>query len=317
MQGRLRVVGFTLVRNEEDVIEASIRHNLRSLDALTVVDHGSDDATPAILEALVREGLPVTVRRDDSIEFRQAALTTTWVRALLADGADVVIPVDADEFVCMPSRAAFERIVASADPTLPIIMPWLTYLPSLDDTGDMVARLARARRLAVERHGLYKVLVRRFLLDIPDAEIGAGNHVVHRGGHTELPHGELPASIVALAHVPIRSVGQFTAKVAVGALASKLAGLDDPSLNYHWKEEFDQLVAGNPFTAERLAAIAANYSVPRPRRVDPAGVAWVEAPFMHGVALRYTPARAPNPLARILRFGERIAAEVAVATGGL
>jgi len=42
----VRIVGFMLARNEEDIVEASIRHNLRSLDALTVVDHGSDDAHP-------------------------------------------------------------------------------------------------------------------------------------------------------------------------------------------------------------------------------------------------------------------------------
>jgi len=77
---QVRVVGFTLVRNEEDVIEASIRHNLRSLDAITVVDHGSDDATPQILASLVREGLPVEVRRDDAIELRQSAVTTAEVR---------------------------------------------------------------------------------------------------------------------------------------------------------------------------------------------------------------------------------------------
>jgi hypothetical protein len=311
----LRLVGFTQVRNEEDVIEAAIRHNLRSLDAIDVLDHGSDDATPGILDALVREGLPLSVRRDDSLELRQGEVATAAARRLLADGADLVFPVDADEFLCMPSREVFERVVASADPTLHLLLPWLTYLPSLEGEGDVVARLKRAKRTTNERHGLCKVVVRRALLDAPDAEIPAGNHRV-RDGRGQLPHELVSGDIAALAHVPIRSVGQFTAKIAVGALALRLAG-GEGSTAFHWQETFDALVAGTPLTPERLVAIAANYGVAPERRVDPATVTWVEDPFVRDIALRYTPAGPPNPLARILTFGERVAAEVARTTGGL
>ena len=314
----MRVVGFTLVRNEEDVIEASIRHNLRSLDAIDVVDHGSDDATPAILDALVREGLPVTVRRDESIELRQGEVTTQGVRAQFAAGADLAIPIDADEFLCMPSRERFERVVASADPTAHLVMPWLTYLPALDNDADIVTRLKHARRMTTERHGLYKVVVRRALLDTPNAEIPAGNHRVRiNDGRQSLGHDALPGSVAALAHVPVRSVGQFTAKIAVGALAIRLANPTDKKIAFHWQEEFDALVAGKPLTTERLVAIAANYSVAPERRVPPAAVQWIEDPFVQDIALRYTPAGPPNALARILTFGERVAAEVARTTGGL
>ena len=314
---RLRVVGFALVRNEEDVIEASIRHNLRSLDAIDVVDHGSDDATPAILEALLREGLPITVRRDDAIAFRQGPVTTASVRALLAAGADVVIPIDADEFLRMPSREAFDRAVSDADRSLPIAIRSITYLPSLDDAGGIAARLGRARRPAAERHGPRKVLVTRGLLDMPDAEIGAGNHAVRRAGHGELAPAEVGASIASIAHVPIRSVGQFVAKVALGTLASRLADPGDGASAHPWQEEFDALLAGQAMTPQRLAGIAANYGVAPGQRVDPASVAWVDDPFIGEVELRYTPATPPNPLARILSFGERVAAEVARETGGL
>jgi len=314
----MRVVGFTLVRNEEDVIEASIRHNLRSLDALCVVDHGSDDATPEILAALVREGLPIDVRRDDSIELRQGAVTTAGARRIFADGADLCIPIDADEFLRMPSRERFEAIVSAADPARHLVMPWLTYLPALDAPGDIVARLRRARRKADERHGLYKVIVRRSFLDTPDARIDVGNHRVRAEDATAgVAHEALPGEIAALAHVPIRSVGQFTAKIAVGCLALRLADEGTNGLSFHWHEEFDALVAGRPLTNERLKAIAANYSIGAELRVDPAKVMWSEDPFLHDIALRYTPSRPPNPLARILTFGERVAAEVARTTGGL
>lgn len=317
-QGIVRVVGFTLVRNEEDVIEASIRHNLRSLDAIAVVDHGSDDATPEILASLEREGLPIEVRRDDSLELLQGPVTTEGLRRLFADGADLAIPIDADEFLRMPSRERFEQVVASADPAHHLAMTWLTYLPSLDGGGDVVARLKHARRMASERHGVYKVIVRRSLLDTPSAEVLPGNHAVRPAPDARrLEHDLVSGDVVALAHVPVRSVGQFTAKIAVGTLALKLAALPDKAVAFHWHEEFDGLLAGHPLTTERLTSIVANYSVPRERRVDASQARWIEDPFIGDIALRYTPQRPPNPLARILAFGERVAAEVASTTGGL
>lgn len=42
-------VGLSMVRNESDVIETFIRHNLTLLDELHIVDHNSSDNTREIL----------------------------------------------------------------------------------------------------------------------------------------------------------------------------------------------------------------------------------------------------------------------------
>lgn len=303
----MRLAGFTQVRNEEDVIEASIRHNLRSLDALSVVDHGSDDATPQILAALLREGLPIQVGRDDTIEFRQGDAAAEGVRRSFADGADACIALDADEFLCVPSRERFEAVVSQADPSRRVVLPSLTYLPALDAAGDIVSRLKRARREADERRGPGKRVVRRREFDAPGAPVDAA---------ASGEHETLDGSIAAIAHVPVRSVGQFTAKIAVGCLAVRLAAQDGNDIPSHWQHAFDDLLAGRPLTHERLAQIAASYGGGRDRHADPATVAWHEDPLPLDVELRYTPSRPPNPLARILTFGERVAAEVARTTGG-
>ncbi|HET9338940.1 MAG TPA: glycosyltransferase family 2 protein [Casimicrobiaceae bacterium] len=314
----MRIVGFMVARNEEDIVEATVRHNLLTLDALTVVDHGSDDATPGILASLVREGLPLTVERDETLGLSQSRVTTEHARRMFENGADLCVPLDADEFLRMPSRPVFERVVAAAEASVHLAMSWTTYLPRFDAPGDLVARLAHARRPREEQHGIYKVIVRRSLLDQPRAIVCAGNHGVDYGdGSGQLPHDALPPSVVSVAHVPVRSVGQLTAKVAVGRLSRRLAGLDDSATSPHLRDEYDAILAGRPLTREHLTAIVANYSVPPQRRVDPATIAWIEDAFLADIELRYTPAQPPNPLARILTFGERVAAEVARTTGGL
>ena len=207
--------------------------------------------------------------------------------------------------------------MSAADPARHLVMPWLTYLPALDAPGDIVARLRRARRKADERHGLYKVIVRRSFLDTPDAQIDAGNHRVREVdasapvAHEALP-GESPRSRTyrSAASASSRRRSRSAPRVAAGRRGRQTVvvplarGVRCPRRR--------------PAAHARAAvAIAANYSVGAELRVDPGDGAVVEDPFLHDIALRYTPSRPPNPLARILTFGERVAAEVARTTGGL
>lgn len=298
----MRLVGLSIVRNEEDILEASIRHNLRALDAIAVVDHGSDDATPSIVDALVAEGLPVDRVREEALEFRPAALRDAHAARLLAAGADIVVPVDADEFLRLPSRGEFEHAVRAAGAGALLAIPSTIHaLPFADESGSgpgIAARLLRARRREDGRPAERKV-------------------VVH-GGAAEARDGrptprDLDAAVASIAHVPIRGAAQFIGKVAVGYLARLLAG-DTPG--GPWAEAYPTILAGHRYTDDELVAILANYGAETDRR-DPAVVRWVDAPIDVGAKLRATSGAAQRPLARILAFGERVAAEIARTTGGL
>ncbi|MEP6998210.1 MAG: glycosyltransferase family 2 protein, partial [Betaproteobacteria bacterium] len=72
-----------MVRNEADVIEAFVRHNLSVLDGLAIIDHGSLDGTGDILAKLQTENLPLRVERDDQPEFFQSARVTALARETL------------------------------------------------------------------------------------------------------------------------------------------------------------------------------------------------------------------------------------------
>ena len=54
----MQLTGVTMVRDEADLIEAFVCHNLQVLDRMFVVDHRSRDGTREILRALVAEGFP-------------------------------------------------------------------------------------------------------------------------------------------------------------------------------------------------------------------------------------------------------------------
>ena len=101
----MRLLGAAHVRNEADIVEAFVRHNLVLLDGIAIVDHASVDATPDILRALKDEGPPIFLARDESPTYDQQAMQNRLVRHLFSTPeAAWVFPIDADEFLRAPSR---------------------------------------------------------------------------------------------------------------------------------------------------------------------------------------------------------------------
>src|SRR6185436_15684300 len=68
----LKLAGVMMVRNEADIIEASVRHNLSCLDRLAVIDHGSFDGTSEILRQLAAESDAVRIIADPSVAYEQS-----------------------------------------------------------------------------------------------------------------------------------------------------------------------------------------------------------------------------------------------------
>ena len=240
-----KVYGAAMVRNEADIIEAFVRHNLTVLDGLAVVDHGSFDGTSEILAALVAEGLPVAVVRDDSTGHHQGDVMTRLVRDVLArTPADFVCALDADEFLKVRSRPLLDRVLQQLPPGMHAVVEWHTYVPDFaaaNPEGDVRKCIAGARRLAQERHDLYKVVVARDFLRTGDALIGSGNHLVVPspaaiGAGQSNPHAKLAPEVLALAHLPVRSCDQFTAKIAIGWLATLATHAAPANAAFHWRE---------------------------------------------------------------------------------
>ena len=309
----MRLCAAAIVGNEADIIEAFVRHNLTVVDRLAVVEHGSFDGTREILDALVREGLPLTVAHDERIGFFQPEVLTPLARELLRDSkADFVFMLDADEFLRTASRTALEQTLARAPAGMHALLPWVTYIPDFTaaPANDLLALLRSAKRPPVERKPQHKVAVARSFLETPAAFVAMGNHRVFPSDDAPdapCPHARLPQEAVAVAHVPIRSAAQITAKVALGWLAYLASGRDNPSLSFHWGEAYAKLAAGRGFSTDDLVAMAANYSLPRAEWTASDPASWIDEPFLADIALRHSGRTRNDPLAAVLSFAERLA----------
>src|SRR5437660_1850641 len=167
--------GIAMVRNEADIVEAFVRHNLAVLDRLAVIDHGSVDGTAAILEALVGEGLPLSVARNEDDAQRQSDVLTELARAEFASGTDVVFPLDADEFLKVRDRGRLGRVLASLPADLNAALHWQTYILGAESPAERNPLRRARRRLVTERHGLSKVVLTRAFAASARAIIAPGN----------------------------------------------------------------------------------------------------------------------------------------------
>jgi len=297
----LTLQGVTMVRNEADVIEAFVRHNLRALDRILVVDHCSSDGTREILHALKAEGLALDIELDDQEGHRQAETITRLARRAFAEGASAVLALDADEFLKMPSRAAFERWLAGVPPLYCVAVEWQTYLPqSLDRAVGEPLELTWRR--AEEVHGLRKVVLTRAFATTPAATVGPGNHtVLMEGPRQDLAAHPVklalcPATVAAIAHLPVRSVAQIMRKVQTGWAAHLKANPADTTLNAHWRELVTDFAARGRPDVERYRTLALNYGIPMARWQPSTAVRIVSDPVPLVAENRYASlVRTPAP----------------------
>jgi len=307
----MRLFGVTMVRNEADVIEAFVRHNLRVLDGLAIVDHGSIDGTSDILARLQAEGLPLHVRRDLEPAYRQSATMSALAREALArDAADFVFALDADEFLKLPSRATLERALAEVPAKTHAVLHWFTYVP--DVLHGPFGRGHLRRRLKNEPSPLYKVIVGRSFLESPGDSIAIGNHLVQSDdGAPPRPHARLREEVAVLAHCPVRSRDQLVGKIVVGHLAYLLTRPTKRRFARRWRELYEELRDGAILDEARLREIACNYGIPPKERRPLAEIELVEDPVDLSVDQRYGVDAITDPLRLLAHFTEAL-----IAAGG-
>ncbi|MDE3022441.1 MAG: glycosyltransferase family 2 protein [Pseudomonadota bacterium] len=260
---RLSLVGISVVKNEGDIIESFVRHNLRFLDALLIVDNGSVDGTREILCELQREGLPVVIH--DDIEFghyQSRRMTGLFRRACKVFSPNFVFALDADEFIISPTRANLEDALDLLPEGGHGVLAWKTYIciPAKKDINKQKSPLSRMiYRRKNELPQYYKVVVSG-KIDAEFSEIAEGNHSVLQKNGAQPSHTLL--SGVALAHFPVRSSRQLSCKIISGWLANlvKNPEITLTSEAWHWHTLYDRLMQNPELSSDELALISLNYA---------------------------------------------------------
>jgi hypothetical protein len=307
----MRLIAVAMVKNEADIIEAFVRHNLGFVDRLVIIDHASGDGTPAILQSLRDEGLPITVLTDPATRFDQAGRVGQTIRdGLQRYDADYAFALDADEFILATSRDALEAALAASSADV-CALPWAIYVPPLSPAED--TNPLRRVTLRVDAPAVHaKAVVGRAFATQPDRYLSAGNHWVMTAGDLEIPPA--PLAGCELAHLPFRSPEQLLAKVLIGWLGYRLAAGPDAlhgRINWHWRELFDAYVAGRAFTPADLQHYAMRvYALPLGAAADAPLPALMDAPIACDFTLRYRDAARVEPARLLAQWAARLVGSI-------
>ena len=312
----MRLIGVAMVRNEADIVEAFVRHNLRFLDHLVVVDHSSSDATAEILRRLRDEGLPLTVGLDASIEFHQGrVLSAAMKQALERHGGDYGFALDADEFVATPSREALERDLARIPQDGIGYLRWTLHVPDRAARDDAHPFERMRLRIDDARVTMCKVVVPRAFASMPARWIDSGNHWVFdapAGGPQRVVEGT-PLD-TRLAHLPFRSVAQTTQKVVLGHFAHRLqfgSGAETANINWHWRHAYQRILSRGLDEADLVLMTNQAYFGDRPfEYANDETLPTLVADPLPLAPLRYTDLAHVDPVARIAQWTDRLLASL-------
>ncbi len=256
----MKIVTISVVRNEADIIETLVRFHAPWVDRMLMIDHASADATPAILERLRQEGLPVEITRSDAAGFVQGAMTTEAMQHAARD-ADWIVPLDADEFLHAPGGDVHSVLQRCSEDAV-VRFPWRTYVPRAADDAAEANVLKRIRhRRCLEEPQYFKIAIPGKIARSKRAVVEQGAHQLKRWARGD--RGRFPVRTeegLRLAHFPVRSGPQMMTKALVGWL-SMLAKPDrGPTETYHWKGLYDRFVESQTVDARELSELALRYA---------------------------------------------------------
>jgi hypothetical protein len=238
----MRLVAVTRVLNEDDLIEAFLRHHAPIVDHHILLDNGSTDRTIAIMRAMKDEGLRITVLQNRSPMFAEKLYNTMLFRMAAKEfAADWVLCLDCDEFLDerRVEGGLRGRLATVGDEEMCLHVPWAHYhrMPQDDATELIVPRRIKFRE--PEIGGIAKVCVR--------GALAAHGLEIDAGSHHALWHGNRVAARACpdlpLAHYYARSSWQMLSKAVIGRLKVLAAGQAEIAArrNDHYTPTFEKL----------------------------------------------------------------------------
>ena len=248
----------SMVRNEADVIESFVRHNLGWADRLYVAVHESSDETLSILQALQADGLPICLSEVKGAAQIQSEVMTMLMRQAVAEGAGFVAPLDADEFL-LPDAGSTQgqsvgdycqSIFAAMDEGKVYAVPWVRYVPK-GGQGFLLSRRAHREKWPEQ---LTKIILGAEAVRAADLEISQGNHLVLLPGIEGERQKLVPEMLkgVHIAHYPWRSEEQAARKAAVGWLGNVAKYTRYTRVAHQWRDGYRDLMKGRSLQPEPL-----------------------------------------------------------------
>lgn len=257
----MKIVSISMIKNESDIIESFIRYNLNIFDEMLILDNGSTDDSVNIINKLQDENLPIILFRGGETFFNQNdKLTGLLKKAIWEYGADIVCPLDADEFISSDITNP-RKIIENIDGDSYYHVSWKTYVATANDDINIKFIPSRITHIRDEKYeAYYKVIIPKNIVNNYDVSIAMGNHdLVFKNQHDKPTPVVIPNLI--LAHFPLRSTEQCMSKILVGWPTLIKKNKENNALGYHWKSLFEKIKQKGSINSDDLEYFSKNYAL--------------------------------------------------------
>ena len=305
------IVSLSMVKNEADIIEAFVRHNIQFLDLMLIADNDSSDGTGDILRRLQAEGLPIVIFDDPIFGYYQSAkMSFLYKRAIETFAPRYVVPLDADEFLSVLAKPLFRARLLALRPGTQGLIPWHTYVLPPEMAAESMDDPPRRMRFRIaDEHSEFRLVMHKAIIAVDPSDprpivIAPGNHNVRWQNEEPLPMSVIED--VALAHFPVRGLEQLTAKMVTGWIAYLgMQGGPPERCGSHKAALYARIVDGPGLSADDAYRESLRYAGPADGAPD-GDVDIVEDPLNATYTLRYGENRCHTAVSAIARTWERL-----------
>lgn len=241
-----KIVLISMVKNESDIIESFVRHHIDMVDAMLIVNHNSVDSTKKILELLRDEGLNIFLYDNTIVEYEQSLIMTDLLyEAINKFNANIVIPLDADEFIVNSHDTRdCKSILSSIDSDKIYRIKSYNYFKPKISKEPSAFTLDSAKLKSRVRQSMGKIIIGCDVVKKFKVGLEMGNHDITISRRKRKYVNFIDLDTIHLAHCQIRSEEQFLSKVTVNYLLDLSRTDRNPRDSYHIRNIFEKIKSG-------------------------------------------------------------------------
>jgi len=298
------VFAITMIKNEADIIESFVRYHLNIVDSMVILDNGSTDNSRAILQNLMSEGLSVYLLDDEGFEFDQnEKMTRLMYETFETYGPDLIVPLDADEFLISSNDSDHPRDVwQDLDLSKWYYVRTRQYVPHNKD-NPLELFIPRRIKHTYGDVGLYKVIVPKEVADHYAPALTMGNHSLQFPADSA-EFEDLDS--LRLAHFAFRTVEQAKSKIIVGWLNNIARPFRNKDDCFPWGFWFNLLKQKRSLDYSQLNDLVKDFYGDASAYMHP-----VNLSFCTGIELKYTGRKEVDAMKNLMEYAEKLAIEYA------
>jgi len=306
---RKKGLGFTIVINEEDIIESFVRYHSNILDGMVIWDIGSADRTPDILDKMEKEGLPIYIFRESAGDTVDSERIPKLLQHTIEKfNPDFIFPLDADEFLFSSKNQHPRSLINNLDLNKVYYFKSITYVPkSSDNTGEGFIPKRIQHAYAEEYEEYYKVGLSKEKIIKHNIRFNIGNHDIQVRQNTEdLLFKEIHPDL-KIGHFPIRSSEQIMSKVMIGWINNLSRSDRIPGEAFHWENFYNKIKKDSKLFKKDFQKIVAEYLFDDEGDVHKIFYRPVDLSFCKDTTIKYTNPDGIDPLRNLLENCEALA----------